>query len=449
MNIKLETKIFYKSFLSIGLPLVIQQLVSSSLNFIDNLMIGRLGTDYIAAVGFANNVYRILELFLFGIFSGMGVFIAQYYGKKNFEIIRKILGGMLVVGISMAILFSLVANFGASKIIGIFTKDMAVLGIGISYLRKVLYSYIFLALSFGIGFSLRSMGKTKFIMFASILGVITNTILNYCLIYGNFGFPKLAEKGAAYATVFARAVEFVAIIYIVKKYDFNIKGKISGYFGLSRNLIKEIVKVSSPVFFTEMIWILGTVSLTVAYSRLGTNAAASVQIADIVGSISAILFMGISNASSVIVGQTIGKGEKETAILYSRKIIRIAIVMSIVGVILIQLLVKPILSLYDLNIEVYPIALKAVRVYGCFIFFKMINWTILIGLFRAGGDTKVAFLMDTCPLLLYAVPVAFIGAKYNIPVYYLMALANIEEIFKLILAAKRYKSRKWLKDVTV
>ena len=110
---------------------------------------------------------------------------------------------------------------------------------------------------------------------------------------------------------------------------------------------------------------------------------------------------------------------------------------------------KPILSLYDLNIEVYPIALKTVRVYGCFIFFKMINWTILIGLFRAGGDTKVAFLMDTCPLLLYAVPVAFIGAKYNIPVYYLMALANIEEIFKLILAAKRYKSRKWLKDVTV
>ena len=108
-NEKINLKEFYKTFLAIGIPLMIQQLVSSSLNFIDNLMIGRLGTEYIASVGFANSVYRILDLIIFGICSGMGVFIAQYYGKRNFEVIRKIFGLMLRCAFCVAIIFAFTA----------------------------------------------------------------------------------------------------------------------------------------------------------------------------------------------------------------------------------------------------------------------------------------------------------------------------------------------------
>lgn len=446
---KVDLSEFYRSFLTIGIPLMIQQLISSSLNFIDNLMIGRLGTEFIAAVGFANSVYRILDLFLFGLCSGMGVFIAQYFGKKNFEMIRRILGKLVLAGITLSLIFSIITFIGAEKIIGIFTKEPQVLAIGVSYIRRALFSYTFYAISFSVGFCLRAMGLTRIPMISASIGVTANTFFNYCLIYGNFGFPRLEERGAAIATVMARMLELSTILFIVYKKDFNLKGNLQSYLNLPKALMKEIIKISTPVFLTEMLWILGVVSLSVAYSRLGTTQAACVQIADIITAISSVLFMGISNSASVIIGHTIGKGDKNKVIAYSRKILQIAFGMAIVSLMLVQGLTNTIVSLYHLPPETHIMAIRTMRTVGMFVFLKMINWTLLIGLFRAGGDTKVAFCLDIFPLWFYAVPVAFIGAYYKVPVYILVGVADFSEVIKLISSLFRYKTLKWIKDVTV
>ena len=446
---KVDLSEFYRSFLTIGIPLMIQQLISSSLNFIDNLMIGRLGTEFIAAVGFANSVYRILDLFLFGLCSGMGVFIAQYFGKKNFEMIRRILGKLVLAGITLSLIFSIITFIGAEKIIGIFTKKPQVLAIGVSYIRRALFSYTFYAISFSVGFCLRAMGLTRIPMISASIGVTANTFFNYCLIYGNFGFPRLEERGAAIATVMARMLELSTILFIVYKKDFNLKGNLQSYLNLPKALMKEIIKISTPVFLTEMLWILGVVSLSVSYSRLGTTQAACVQIADIITAISSVLFMGISNSASVIIGHTIGKGDKNKVIAYSRKILQIAFGMAIVSLMLVQGLTNTIVSLYHLPPETHIMAVRTMRTVGMFVFLKMINWTLLIGLFRAGGDTKVAFCLDIFPLWFYAVPVAFIGAYYKVPVYILVGVADFSEVIKLISSLFRYKTLKWIKDVTV
>lgn len=446
---KVDLSEFYRSFLTIGIPLMIQQLISSSLNFIDNLMIGRLGTEFIAAVGFANSVYRILDLFLFGLCSGMGVFIAQYFGKKNFEMIRRILGKLVLAGITLSLIFSIITFIGAEKIIGIFTKEPQVLAIGVSYIRRALFSYTFYAISFSVGFCLRAMGLTRIPMISASIGVTANTFFNYCLIYGNFGFPRLEERGAAIATVMARMLELSTILFIVYKKDFNLKGNLQSYLNLPKALMKEIIKISTPVFLTEMLWILGVVSLSVAYSRLGTTQAACVQIADIITAISSVLFMGISNSASVIIGHTIGKGDENKVIAYSRKILQIAFGMAIVSLMLVQGLTNTIVSLYHLPPETHIMAVRTMRTVGMFVFLKMINWTLLIGLFRAGGDTKVAFCLDIFPLWFYAVPVAFIGAYYKVPVYILVGVADFSEVIKLISSLFRYKTLKWIKDVTV
>lgn len=446
---KVDLSEFYKSFLTIGIPLMIQQLISSSLNFIDNLMIGRLGTEFIAAVGFANSVYRILDLFLFGLCSGMGVFIAQYFGKKNFEMIRRILGKLVLASITLSLIFSIITFIGAEKIIGIFTKEPQVLAIGVSYIRRALFSYTFYAISFSVGFCLRAMGLTRIPMISASIGVTANTFFNYCFIYGNFGFPRLEERGAAIATVIARMLELSTILFIVYKKDFNLKGNLQSYLNLPRTLMKEIIKISTPVFLTEMLWILGVVSLSVAYSRLGTTQAACIQIADIITAISSVLFMGISNSASVIIGHTIGKGDKNKVVLYSKKILQIAFGMAVVSLLLVQGLTNTIVSLYQLPLETHIMAVRTMRTVGMFVFLKMINWTLLIGLFRAGGDTKVAFCLDIFPLWFYAVPVAFIGAYYKVPVFILVGIADFSEVIKLISSLFRYKTLKWIKDVTV
>lgn len=446
---KKELKKFYKNFIAIGLPLTIQQLVSSSLNFIDNLMIGRLGTEYLAAVGFAGSVYRILDLMIFGICSGMGVFISQYFGKRNFESIRKIFGLMMRCAVTIGIIFAVVTYYNAEGIIRIFSKDISVIGIGVSYLKIVVFCYLFYAVSCGITYSLRSMGYTRYPMIAASIGVVTNTFFNYCLIYGNFGFPQMDEKGAAIATIIARIVEMAVIMIIVWFKDCHLKGKISSYFNISKSMIKEIIRVSTPVMCTESMWILGTIGLSIAYARLGTDQAACVQIADVVSSISAIIFMGIANSAAVIIGRTIGEGNRDKVVFYSHQVIKVALLMAVFCFVLVEFASKGIVSLYKLDPAIQDLGVYTVRSYGVLVFFKMMNWAILIGIFRAGGDTKVAFYLDILPLWLYGVPMGFLGSYLQLPIYYVIFMAEVSEVIKLVLALFRYRSMRWMKDITV
>ena len=446
---KNELKKFYKNFIGIGLPLTIQQLVSSSLNFIDNLMIGRLGTEYLAAVGFAGSVYRILDLMIFGVCSGMGVFIAQYYGKKNFESIRKIFGLMMRCAIVIGLIFAVVAYYNAEGVIRIFSKDLAVIKIGVSYLQIVVFCYLFYAISCGIAYSMRSMGYTKYPMIAASVGVITNTFFNYCLIYGKFGFPKMDEKGAAIATIIARFVEMGVILVIVWFKDCHLKGKLNSYFNISKNMIKEIIRVSTPVMCTESMWILGTIGLSIAYAKLGTDQAACVQIADVVSSISAIIFMGIANSAAIIIGHTIGEGNRDKVVFYSQQVIKSSLIMATICLIIVEVASGGLISLYKLHPDIQEMGIHTVRAYGVLVFFKMMNWSILIGIFRAGGDTKVAFYLDILPLWLYGVPMAFLGAYLRLPIYYVIFMAEFCEVIKLVLATFRYRSMRWMKDVTV
>lgn len=440
---------FYKSFLGIGLPLVVQQFLTSSLNFVDNVMMGRLGAEYIAGVGFANNVYKIQDICLFGICGGMGVFISQYYGKKEFGTIKKIMGSMMFFAVGLSTIIAIVASVFAKEIISMFTVDKVAFNIGVSYLRISSISYIFSAIGFSLSFSLRCIGKTKVPMLASAVGVALNAFLNYALIYGNFGFSPMNEKGAAIATIIARAVQAIMVIYLIYIYDYGIKDKLKKYLGISKMLLGEIIKLAVPIFLTEVFWVCGTVALSIAYSRLGTGEAASIQIADIVFSIAAIIFMGVSNATSVIIGKSLGSGKKKLAILHSQRSVKLAIIFSIICVVVIQMLVTPVLSLYVLSPEIYNMAYWTLRVYVMVIFFKLLNWTILIGVLRAGGDTKIAFYLDVLPLYLYAIPTAFIGLYFRIPIYILVGLVNMEEVIKLFFSVRRYISMKWVKDITV
>ncbi|MDR1835902.1 MAG: MATE family efflux transporter [Fusobacteriaceae bacterium] len=446
---KREIPEFYKMIFSLGIPIVIQQLVTSSLNFVDNLMIGRLGENYIAAVGFANSLFRIYDLFLFGINSGMGIFIAQYYGKKDFATIRKIFGSMIRIGLLIGFLFTVVVFARGREILTVYTRDPLVLDISMSYLRRVVFSYMIFAVSFGIGLTCRSIGKTKVPLAASALGVMTNTLFNYALIYGHFGLPALKEQGAAIATVLARVVELTVYVLAVYKKDYNLKGKLGGYFRLPKQLLREIWRRSLPVFLTESLWIIGVILLDVAYAQLGIREAASMQMAGIVMSIGAIVFMGLASSAGVMIGHTIGEGNFEKVKIYSRKIIGLSVVLAALVAVLVELLAGSIVALYKLDPGISAMAEGVIRIAGVFMFFKLIDWSILLGLFRAGGDTKSSLYLETLPNWLLGIPIAFTGVYFKVPVHKLMIFVESAEILKCAAAFIRYRSFKWMIDVTV
>ncbi|MFL1780652.1 MATE family efflux transporter [Candidatus Hepatincolaceae symbiont of Richtersius coronifer] len=440
---------FYKSFAYLALPMIGQQFINTLLNFADSIMVGQLGEVSIAAVGFANKLFFIFILTAFGACGGIGVFMAQYYGKKDYYTLQKLFAIMVMSSLIVGAAFLIIAYFFATNFIALFSIDTKVIGQGSSYLKIISFSYPLTAFSLAITMSLRSMGLTKQALYITIIATGINIVLNYLLIYGHGGFPKMGVNGAAWATLFARGVETLCFIYLFFRYGYGLRTKIKNYFGLKKDIIISIIKVSTPIVFTEFLWVLGTTLLGLAYAKLGTTAAVSVQISDILVSLSSIIFMGLANAASIFIGQTLGKNDIPLAIAMSKKIIKMAFWGALFCALLSFTVIDLILSLYKLSAEAREMTRRVLIVMAIAIFFKLMNWCFIIGILRAGGDTKIAFLLDVVLLGFFAIPIAFLGSMvFKLDIHYIVALANIEEVLKLILVIWRYRTKKWIHNLT-
>ena len=206
---------FFGPIFTIALPLAFQNLISASLNMVDIIMIGQMGQTAIAAVGLANQVFFLLNLFLFGINSGASIFIAQFWGQRDIANIRRVQGAGLISGITAGFFFALVAFFIPGPVLSLFTDDREVILQGCAFLRVIAFSYVLTAISFSYAFVLRSTGKVTLPVKISAVALCVNTLLNYLLIYGKFGFPRLGVPGSALATLIARSLEMALFLWIV------------------------------------------------------------------------------------------------------------------------------------------------------------------------------------------------------------------------------------------
>ncbi|MDR2007659.1 MAG: MATE family efflux transporter [Alphaproteobacteria bacterium] len=441
---------FYKRFFVIVIPLILQQFVSISLNFIDTIMVGKLGETSIAAVGVANKLYFIYALMLFGALGGASIFLAQYYGKKDYRNFRRVFFISIIVAIAFGAIFTPFAIIFAEPFMELFSNDLEVIFIGTGFLQLVAVSFPFNAISIAIAFALRSMGKTKQALYIVLVATIINTVLNYGLIYGNWGLPRMEARGAALATLIARLVEFSICLY----FFFNAKYQMRAtnwkkYLGFPKDKIESLVKISIPVFFTETVWVLATTVLYVAYGSLGTSALASVNIAELVINAGSIIVFGVATGANIIIAQTIGSGRLELAFAMSKKIIKMAIGISLSLSILALLFRGQILNEFPLSPEAAALTDKVLIAFSIAMFFKFINWIALVGVLRAGGDTKVAFFIDALPVVFIAIPLAFYTAMVlELEIYWVVLIANIEEVVKCVIALWRFIGKKWMKNLT-
>ncbi|MBU5590457.1 MATE family efflux transporter [Clostridium sp. MSJ-4] len=443
-----KDKKFYKMLVTLALPIIMQNLVSSSLNMVDTLMIGSLGESSIAAVGLANQVFFLFTLIMFGINSGSGIFIAQYYGKKDKENIHRVIGIGLMCVIIIGSIFTVAAVAFPSDILRIFTKDSVVINSGRGYLRIVGLSYIINAITLCYAFALRCTRQPKIPMFISIIALVSNTILNIIFIYGKLGVPAMGVNGAAIATLISRIIEFILMIAIVYRGKNIVAGKIKNMLDLSKGFMVNFFKVTLPVIFNETFWALGMTMYSMAYARISTEAVASVQIATTVQNIFMVINMGIANAAAVMIGNKIGEREEEEAIRYSKLFSVLSPTVGIVMGTLLIVLAPLILKLFNVSPTTYSDSIKVLRVIGLILPIKFFNSLLVVGILRAGGDTKFSLFLETGSVWLIGVPLSFIGALVlHLPVYGVVALIFIEEIVKSSIGLPRVLSKKWVKNV--
>ncbi|MFA9397385.1 MAG: MATE family efflux transporter [Clostridiaceae bacterium] len=441
-------KNFYKKLFVIGIPIMIQNLISSSLNMVDTLMIGKLGDESIAAVGLSNQVFFLFTLILFGVFSGASIFTAQFYGKKDIKNIRRVLSVCLMSGIFVAIIFTFFVLVFPKEILGIFSKDLKVINLGADYIFIVGFSYILTSISFAYSFSARSIGQAKIPMVVSGIALACNTILNYILIFGEFGFPELGVKGAAYATLISRIVEIILILSIVYKLDLAIAARWKDLCDVSLEFILKIYKTAFPVIINESFWALGMTAYSRAYARMSTEAIASVQIGNSVQNLFLVFSMGLGNACAVMLGHEIGKGKEENAIAYSKKYYYVGFIISIILGVVLFFSANNIISYFNVSDKVAKNSVYILKIISLFLWAKTFNMITIVGVLRSGGDTKFAMFTELGTIWLYGVPIVMLSALYfKFPIYIVILLANFEEVIKLFIGIPRVISKKWVNNI--
>lgn len=446
MTMMEKDKIFYKKMLLIGIPVVFQNLISIGLNLLDTLMIGMLGEEELAAVGAANQVYFIFTVSLFGLYSGAAVYTAQFWGARDMTGIRRMLGIDYLVGFVLAISVSIAAYCFAPQIIGCFSEDSSVIGFGTDYIRIACFSYVFSGISQAISYNARAIQNLKVPTIINAAALCINGVLNYLLIFGVGGFPQMGVKGAALATLIARILEMTALItFVYSSKEHPFKTKFSVLFSFQREHFVRVMRTAVPVLFTEGGWALSVSLVFAAYGHIGTAALAVAQVASVVCDMLQSVYFGVGNATAMIIGETLGTGDKEKAYDYGRRSMHIVWILNVVMTILLILLSKPIAGIYHFNAGTQILLVQALVVMALTITTKMLGYMYIVGIFRAGGDTVFCMKLELfCNLVVQISAVYFAVYVMHFGLLAAMIMGEAGSVVRIFASIPRFKSKKWI-----
>jgi putative MATE family efflux protein len=449
-------KAFYKRVLAIAVPIMVQSGITNFVSLLDNIMVGRTGTEQMSGVAIVNQLIFVFYLCCFGGFSGAGIFTAQYYGAQDDEGIRHTFRYKLWLG------FVLVA--GALVVLGFFGEDLislylrgtndggdpaAALAFGCDYLKIMLFSLPAFALVQVYSNTLRECGETVVPMRAGLAAVFVNLAFNYLLIYGKLGFPALGVKGAAIATVLSRCVEFTVVAVWTHSHKEKcpyIKGVYQTLF-VPPALVKRYFLTGSPLLVNEALWSAGMAMLAQCYSLRGLNVVAATNIANTVCNVFNVVFFAMGDAIAIIIGQHLGAKDYDKAKDETNKIIAFSIfIATLVGI--------AIAATSHLFPMIYKTTPEAKQIAAQFLIAQAV-FTPQIALLhtsyftiRCGGRTVITFLFDSVFMWVVSVPVAFLLSRFtDLYVVWIFVFLQMADWIKCVIGVVLVRKGVWMQNI--
>lgn len=443
---------FYRVVLSLAIPMTIQNVLQLLLNMMDTVMLGRLGDSseaVISAANFANQPFFVYSLFLFGMVSGMSVLIAQYWGKGDTDAINSITGIAMTAAVAVGSLFTIVCYLFTPGVMGLFTDSGEVIELGVKYLRIVLASYVIASITSILCGVMRSTEQVGIALGSNTVGIFTNIVLNYCLIFGKFGLPRMEIEGAALATLIAKIVEFLIVLVYVIFFDRRVRLSLARMFRIRRRMIGDFIKYSLPVIFNETMWGLGITLHSVIIGHISDAAYAAYTVANIIEKIGLLSAIGFANATQIIIGKEIGAGRSENAYPYARTMLTLSAALGIIMSGVVLLVRVPAVGLFDIADSTKTAAVNIIAVMSVIIFIKSLNTTAIVGVMRGGGDTRTAMIFDFMPMWLISIPLGAIAAHIiKLPVWWVYACLMSDEVIKSGFCLLYIRTKRWIKNVT-
>lgn len=440
---------FYKQFFHIYIALVLQNVVTLSVNLADNMMLGAYSEAALSGVAAVNQIQFVFQQLVMALGDGLVIFGSQYWGKKDTGSMKKIAASAMQGAVLVAfVLFSLVSLFPQNAL-GIFTTEQTIISQGVRYLAIIRFTYFFFVVTQILLATLRSVEMVKIAFYLSVLTFFINCGINYVLIYGNFGAPKMGAAGAAVGTLTARIAELaVLILYIVKK-EKNLNLSVKSYLQFDKLLWKDYMKITLPMVAVQGLWGLNTALQTVILGHMKAAAIAANSVASTVFLMVKSMAVGAASAASVIIGKTIGTGDLKLVKAYSSKMQRMFLVIGVVSGILLFFIRIPILGLYDLEPATKEMANTFLLILSVVIVGMSYQMPTNNGIIRGGGNAMFVVKMDLISIWGIVLPLSFFMAfvvKASPAV--VVCCLNADQIFKCVPAFLESHYGNWIRRLT-
>ena len=443
-----DLKGFYRAVATLVIPLALQNLINVGVSAADVFMLGMVGEKALAASSLAGQVQYIMTLIFFGLSSGASVLIAQYWGKGNLDAIKKVLGISVKIGLVVSVLFTVVTYAFPWQLMHLLTNDEEVMALGVKYMRIVCWSYVISSMTMVYLNTMRSIERVVISMGTYLVSLIVNIVFNAIFIFGLCGLPAMGIVGAACATLLARVVEFVIVVVYDRKFNPVFRFSFP-FFKKDELLFKDYVKFSVPVVCNELMWGSGCAVITAIIGHLGSSMTAANSAAQVARQLAVVLALGIANATAIMIGKVIGEGKMELAREYGTRFVRLSLIVGAIGSMVI-LIVRPVLlAVMSLTPEASEYLSLMMFVMTYFVFFQSYNTVLVVGIFRAGGDTKFGLLIDVGFMWGFSITAGAIAAfVLKVPPMLVYVLLLSDEVLKVPFSTLRYKQRRWLNNVT-
>lgn len=449
-----KDKNFYKVFFRLMLVVALQNLVAYSVNMLDNMMLGSYDQNALSGAATVNQIFFVVNQLAIAIGNALIVMSSQYWGKKDTYAIRKLTGIVLTFSLLAAMIILAVCSAFPEQLLGLFTTSPDIIMEGQIYLKILKWTFVLFLISNLLISMLRSVETVQISFIVSVISLIVNGGINYTLIFGHFGFPEMGIKGAAIGTLTARSLEFLSVLFYVAKIDKKVRvfdgGLLRGTFTAeNRKLCRDFIKVSTPVILSGLVWAISIPMQTAILGHLSSDAIAANSVATTFFQYLKVIVVAIASASSVVIGKSIGRGDRNEVKAVGRTLSVIDISIGIILAIVLLMLRKPLLSMYNLTEEATILADHLMIVMSVVMVGMSYQMPVSVGVIQGGGDTKFQMYMNLISTWGIVMPLSFLTAfVWKLPVEWVVVAVQSDQLFKCVPVFLRFRSYKWIRKLT-
>lgn len=449
MNWLVKDKHFYKGLAAIALPIALQNMISFGVQMMDTVMVGRLGDTALSAANLAGQPYFVFNVFNFGLASGGAVLIAQYWGRGNTDVVRRIIGISVRAITATALVFSAVCMLLPTQVMGLFSTEADVIAQGAGYLRVAAVAYLFNGIASCYMMSLRAVENVNLSTLVYSVSFLVNVFFNWCFIFGKLGFPELGLVGAAVGTVIARVSEFLIVLVYMIFFEKKIRFSLRYLFKKEPELTPDYIRHSLPVCGSELVWSLATVTQAAIIGRIGSTFVAANSIANVMQQLAMVMMFGIGNAAAVVMGKTVGEGRTEDAKKIGKTLTLLSVGVGLFACCLMLLIRRPASEIYNVTEETRRLAVQIMGVMSVTLIGSALEITSIMGVLRGAGDTRFAFAVDAGCSWLIAVPMGLLaGFVWKLPVLFVYICLRCDILVRVPICLTRIFGEKYIKNIT-